>query len=1129
MNHRHALVTFAASALALVCIPAFAARQTVGGIEWNYHVENGGAVVGMPVADHYGTWSWRAIPVSTRGAVSIPATLGGLPVRKIGDEAFEGCSGITSVSIPATVEEIGGDAFLKCSSLSSVAIPAATSRIEPNAFNWCDSLASFSVASGNATYRIRDGMLYRGSSVLVRCPPAKSGAVSVPSGTEKIEECAFAGCSRVTSVSLPEGLKTVEWDVFWNCSALASLSLPASLGVMEDTFSGCSSIASFSVAAGNAAFQAKGGVLFSKDGTKLLRYPPAKPGTSYAIPSGTAFVDSEAFCDASKLVSLSFPASVSATDEDENEFYLSGCSSLVSVNVDGGCPVFKSAGGVLFSTDGSRLVAFPPGKSGAYSIPAGTVSVDCCAFEGCEKVTSLSIPAGFTGYYGSVPVYGCSALSSFSVASGNGTFRAQGGVLFRGSTLVAFPPGKTGAYAVPSGTLAIGEEAFATARLTSVSVPSTVGTIGALAFYHCESLSSVSLSSGLSTIDGQAFEGCKNLKSLSLPASVSSVGVDAFVESGLSSVSASAALLSAPHSGVSGGFAVWTGLGSVSPSSPPGGGSGGGAATAATLVFDANGGSVGTASKTVAAGDKAGEIPLPVREGWRFEGWWTDPEDGGERFCAATAVPAGVTTLYARWSEPDDGDFQPVYRFYSKGYKGHFFTIGLDERNTIYCENPNWNYEGVAYYAATREVPGSVPLYRFYSKNYRGHFYTTDEEEMWTVRTTNPNWRYEGVAFYVMPWQAGGTSPVFRFWSKGYRHHFYTMDEEEKDTLVATNPNWNYERIAFYAWEEPPEEGDGPAPEAPSWISVSAQEDAGFVVEWEYTDGAEWWDICREDVDGGVTAFVTRYYDAPFANLYWDDSADIVSGRRYRYWIASGNAFGTSQFAVSSPVAAVGDSGGGSGGGDGSGGDDAREKVQLWEGGPYWATTNIGADAPEDCGYYVGWGDTVGYRREGDAWVASDGSSQNFSFGDSFTPPTFGKNIATLESEGWIANGVLAPECDAAQIHWGGAWRIPTYQELYDLCYNKCDWTWTMCNGVEGYEVRGRGNYRFESIFLPAAGVGNGTLLNDAGAAGFYWSSVPYSGYDSARDLYFYPASYFPSNSNRYDGRSIRPVQGFAE
>ena len=45
---------------------------------------------------------------------------------------------------------------------------------------------------------------------------------------------------------------------------------------------------------------------------------------------------------------------------------------------------------------------------------------------------------------------------------------------------------------------------------------------------------------------------------------------------------------------------------------------------------------------------------------------------------------------------------------------------------------------------------------------------------------------------------------------------------------------------------------------------------------------------------------------------------------------------------------------------------DAREKVQLWAGGPYWATTNIGAEKPEEYGYYFWWGDTVGYKREGD-------------------------------------------------------------------------------------------------------------------------------------------------------------------
>ena len=59
---------------------------------------------------------------------------------------------------------------------------------------------------------------------------------------------------------------------------------------------------------------------------------------------------------------------------------------------------------------------------------------------------------------------------------------------------------------------------------------------------------------------------------------------------------------------------------------------------------------------------------------------------------------------------------------------------------------------------------------------------------------------------------------------------------------------------------------------------------------------------------------------------------------------------------------------------------DAHDKVQLWENGPYWATTNIGAEKPEDYGYYFWWGDTVGYKRQGNAWVASNGSKLYFSF-----------------------------------------------------------------------------------------------------------------------------------------------------
>ena len=218
---------------------------------------------------------------------------------------------------------------------------------------------------------------------------------------------------------------------------------------------------------------------------------------------------------------------------------------------------------------------------------------------------------------------------------------------------------------------------------------------------------------------------------------------------------------------------------------------------------------------------------------------------------------------------------------------------------------------------------------------------------------------------------------------------------------------------------------------------------------------------------------------------------------------------------------------------------DAHEKVQLWEGGPYWATTNIGAEKPEDYGYYFWWGDTVGYKREGNAWVATDGSSSNFQFyDDPISLQTYNKSPSTLASEGWVVqeNGtyILAPEHDAAQVQWGGGWRMPTYQELYDLYYNKCDWTGTSLNGVNGYTVRGRGDYAFCSIFLPCAGFGRGSSLNYSGSGGYYWSSVP----SSDVSYVSYGLSFLSSVGTgvlytgcigRDWGQSVRPVQGFTK
>lgn len=165
----------------------------------------------------------------------------------------------------------------------------------------------------------------------------------------------------------------------------------------------------------------------------------------------------------------------------------------------------------------------------------------------------------------------------------------------------------------------------------------------------------------------------------------------------------------------------------------------------------------------------------------------------------------------------------------------------------------------------------------------------------------------------------------------------------------------------------------------------------------------------------------------------------------------------------------------------------ARKKVQLWEGGPYWAVTNIGADEPYEYGDYFWWGDTVGHKRVNGSWVASEGESSQFSLSEGELLED--KDPSSLLKEGWItADNVLAPEHDAAHVNWGDGWRMPTYQELQDLD-SKCDWIWKTMNGVAGYVVRGRGTYASASIFLPAAGSGNWTSLCLTGTHGEYWAS----------------------------------------
>ena len=182
-----------------------------------------------------------------------------------------------------------------------------------------------------------------------------------------------------------------------------------------------------------------------------------------------------------------------------------------------------------------------------------------------------------------------------------------------------------------------------------------------------------------------------------------------------------------------------------------------------------------------------------------------------------------------------------------------------------------------------------------------------------------------------------------------------------------------------------------------------------------------------------------------------------------------------------------------------------------------WATCNVGASAPEEYGDYFAWGETEpksDYSWETYKWcIGAENKLTKY----------------CTKGNCWAGTGpmdnktVLDPEDDAAHVNWGGSWRMPTMDEWEEL-FNNCTWTWTTQNGVNGRKVTGPNG---KSVFLPAAGGRNGTILDVAGSFGYYWSSSLYTDYPSgAYYVLFRSDDYFWYGLERFLGLSVRPVHG---
>ena len=206
------------------------------------------------------------------------------------------------------------------------------------------------------------------------------------------------------------------------------------------------------------------------------------------------------------------------------------------------------------------------------------------------------------------------------------------------------------------------------------------------------------------------------------------------------------------------------------------------------------------------------------------------------------------------------------------------------------------------------------------------------------------------------------------------------------------------------------------------------------------------------------------------------------------------------------------------------------DAVQLWEGGPYFATCNVGAKTPQEYGYYFWWGDTVGYTNSGSAWVSVRDNTKSIQFKNTAPANTLCKDAAALAD--YVANGNLKSDYDAATAHLGAPWRMMTKDESEKLAskdYCQREWT-NEYKGVtvSGWVVKGKAGSAYENneVFFPAAGFGDVSKLSNDGSYGRYSSSTPNSDSSvTAMAIYFTKSVLDARNMNRYLGWSVRAVR----